>query len=171
MITLLTGGARSGKSQKALDLAQGKEPQTLIATAQALDEEMAQRIALHRAERGANWHVIEEPLALAQAIQATAPKSAVVLVDCLTLWLSNLFGESEKRRKQEIYDLLSLLNRPLPGELIFVTNELGLGLVPTEALSRRFRDEMGRLNQEIAQRADRVLFMVSGLPLTLKENQ
>lgn len=167
MIELILGGARSGKSRFAAQraLASGL-PVTFIATAQAGDDEMAARIARHRAERPASWRTVEAPLALAAALARDAAPDRCLLVDCLTLWLSNALLAS---REDEIGTLLATLPH-LPGQLILVSNEVGWSIVPENALARRFRDEQGRLNQKIAQLADRVALVVAGLPLVLKAN-
>lgn len=137
-----------------------------LATAQALDAEMAARIARHRAERGRDWTTIEEPLELAAALERGARAGQPILVDCLTLWLSNLMGAG-RGVEAEIARLLAAL-KVLPAPVVFVSNEVGLGIVPDNALARAFRDEAGRLNQAVAAAADRVVFLVAGLPLALK---
>jgi adenosylcobinamide kinase/adenosylcobinamide-phosphate guanylyltransferase len=166
MIELILGGARSGKSRIAQQAALESGLEVVVcATAQAFDEEMAQRIARHRAERPAIWRTVEEPLELASALAREAAPGRCLLVDCLTLWLSNLIFA---RREDEIDALLALLPA-LAGHLILVSNEVGWGIVPENELARRFRDEQGRLNQRIAQIADRVTLVAAGLPLTLKD--
>ena len=168
MIHLILGGARSGKSRHAQTLAeQCLLPMTLIATAQALDAEMAARIARHRAERAADWVTIEEPLALADTLREAAAAGQCVLVDCLTLWLMNLLQAGEAEFCRQRAALLAVLPG-LPGEIIFVSNEVGLGVIPLGELSRRFVDEAGWLNQDIARLANRVTFIAAGLPLILK---
>lgn len=169
MQTLILGGARSGKSALAerLAVASGREV-VYVATAQALDLEMAERIAHHRAQRPASWLSVEEPLMLASILRQHAADNRCVLVDCLTLWLSNLLGIEDGRhfgsQTQAVLDTLPTL----PGDILFVSNEVGLGVTPMGALSRRFVDEAGRLHQSLAQRCDRVLFVAAGLPLALK---
>jgi adenosylcobinamide kinase/adenosylcobinamide-phosphate guanylyltransferase len=169
MMTLILGGARSGKSALAERLAdQSGREVVYLATAQARDGEMAERIAHHRARRPATWACVEEPLALADALQAHARADRCVLVDCLTLWLSNLLGDEDAGRfERERVSLLALLPA-FPGELLLVSNEVGLGVVPMGALSRRFVDEAGRLHQALAAHCERVLFVAAGLPLALK---
>ncbi|MDG4880077.1 bifunctional adenosylcobinamide kinase/adenosylcobinamide-phosphate guanylyltransferase [Mesorhizobium sp. WSM4884] len=165
-LTFIVGGARSGKSAHAETLATASpSPWTYIATAQAYDDEMRERIALHRARRGEGWVTVDAPLDLTDAIEAL-PDHQPVLVDCLTLWLTNHMLadhdiEAECRR------LTDVLSRPR-GPWFVVSNEVGLGIVPDNALARRFRDAAGRLNQQVAAVADSVLMMVAGLPLRVK---
>lgn len=165
--TLILGGARSGKSRRALALAEKVSGRRVfLATAEALDDEMATRIARHKAERGAGWETVESPLDLVEALETAATPDVVCVVDCLTLWLSNLM---HRRRdvERETARLCRALNAR-PGSIILVSNEVGLGLVPETELGRAFRDAQGRLNQAIAQVCDRVEFIAAGLPLTLK---
>jgi len=169
--TLILGGARSGKSALAERLAhESGQAVVYIATAQAHDAEMAARIAHHRDRRPAHWQSVEEPLALADTLRAYAHPDRCVLVDCLTLWLSNLLGDADdKRLGRECEAFLEVLP-VLPGELLFVSNEVGLGVIPMGELTRRFVDEAGRLHQAMAARCERVLFVAAGLPLPLKGN-
>jgi adenosylcobinamide kinase / adenosylcobinamide-phosphate guanylyltransferase len=168
MLTLILGGARSGKSRHAQHLAEASDlPVTLIATAQARDAEMAARIARHRAERPAGWQTVEEPLHLAAALQQAAAAERCVLIDCLTLWLLNLLEAGEATFAAERAALLGCLPS-LAGEIVIVSNEVGLGIMPLGELSRRFVDEAGWLNQDIARLANRVTFIAAGLPLILK---
>ncbi len=165
-LTLVLGGARSGKSRYAESLiAAGPPPWLYVATAEAGDAEMAKRIAAHRARRDEGWRTVEAPHDLAGALRA-APREVAVLVDCLTLWLSNrLLAEADL--DQEIAALESALaNRD--GVVVLVANEVGSGIVPDNALARRFRDLQGTLNQRMAARASRVVLMVAGLPLQVK---
>lgn len=163
-MTLVLGGARSGKSAHAERLIEScPGPWLYLATAQAFDDEMVARIALHRARRGGPWRTRDVPVALPEALsEADGP----VLVDCLTLWLTNLMlagtdvGEAVER--------LVAACAAAPGPLVLVGNEVGLGIVPDNALARRFRDEAGRLHQRLAAIADRVVLTVAGLPLTVK---
>lgn len=166
---LILGGARSGKSAYAeRQAAQSGQPVTVIATAQALDTEMAERIARHQAARPAHWALIEAPLALADALRAAAAPGRTLIVDCLTLWLTNLIlCEDDTRLEHERRALLDTLPQ-LPGQLLLVANEVGLGIVPDNPLARRFRDEAGRLNQALAERCDDVLLITAGLPQRLK---
>lgn len=165
-VTLVLGGARSGKSALAERLTRASGPAPVyLATAQAWDDEMRARIEQHRADRaGQGWHTVESPLAMPAAL-AAVPETAPVLVDCLTLWLTNLLlGEADIESATQA--LLAALDRA--GDTVLVANETGLGIVPDNALARRFRDSAGRLNQQIAARADHVVFVAAGLPLVLK---
>ncbi|MER8597348.1 bifunctional adenosylcobinamide kinase/adenosylcobinamide-phosphate guanylyltransferase [Mesorhizobium sp. M1339] len=165
-LTLVIGGARSGKSAHAERLVSAcPAPWSYIATAQAYDEEMRQRIALHRSRRGDGWTTIEALLDLAGAIEAL-PDGQPVLIDCLTLWLTNhmLADHDVEAECQRLADVLS---RPR-GPWFVVSNEVGQGIVPDNALARRFRDAAGRLNQDVAAVAGTVLLMVAGLPLKVK---
>ena len=167
--TLIIGGARSGKSRLAERLAAVSGlAVTYIATATAGDEEMRERIATHRARRPASWAVVEEPIRLAAALGEHAAPGRCLLVDCLTLWLTNLLiSPAPDCFQTERSALMETLPR-LPGRLLMVTNETGLGIMPLGALTRRFADEAGWLNQELAAACDQVLLTVAGLPLTLK---
>lgn len=171
-LTLVLGGARSGKSRHAEALvlahadAGGVQP-VYIATAEAGDSEMAERIAEHQARRGARWRTEEAPLALNDAISGCADAGQPVLIDCLTLWLSNILL-AECDIAAETAGLLDSLTNA-PGPVVCVANEVGLGIVPEHPLGRSFRDHAGRLNQQVAERAGRVDFIAAGLPLTLKQ--
>jgi adenosylcobinamide kinase/adenosylcobinamide-phosphate guanylyltransferase len=168
-IVLVLGGARSGKSAFAERLAaeSGLAP-FYIATAEPGDAEMRERIAHHRARRGAAWRTLEIPLELEVALKANAAPGRALLVDCLTLWLSNLLhaGEGPEARSASLAACVAAL----PGLVVLVSNEVGLGLVPDNPLGRRFRDAQGRLNQAMAQAAGHVVFVAAGLPLVLKGN-
>lgn len=165
-LTLLIGGARSGKSAHAETLmSQSPAPWLYIATAQAFDDEMRERIAIHRDRRGAGWQTIEAPLDLAGALE-TAPDGQPVMIDCLTLWLSNHML-AEHDLEAECGRLVERLARPR-GPWFAVSNEVGLSIVPDNALGRRFRDAQGRLNQQVAAIAESVLLMVAGLPMKVK---
>ncbi len=165
---LILGGARSGKSRHAQNLAAaGHRPVTVIATGQARDAEMAARIARHQAERPPHWSTVEQPIALAEALRAAAGEDRCVLVDCLTLWLLNLLEAGEDVFARERADLLATLPG-LPGEILLVANEIGLGVIPMGELSRRFVDEAGWLNQDLARLCERVTFVAAGLPLPMK---
>jgi adenosylcobinamide kinase / adenosylcobinamide-phosphate guanylyltransferase len=161
------GGARSGKSRYGQKCAEqsGKSP-VLIATAEAADAEMAARIAVHKAARGAHWQVIEERLDLVAALHRAAAEESVVLVDCLTLWLSNIMHHD--RDPEAEISLLAQAIRGLAGPAIFISNEVGLGIVPDNALGRRFRDTQGWLNQIVAAACDAAVLVTAGLPLILK---
>ena len=166
-ITLVLGGARSGKSAHAEALLDDHAGLRLyIATAEARDAEMAARIAAHRARRDPAWRTVEAPLALAQTLEAESRAGRALLVDCLTLWLSNLMGAG-RDIAAEIERLTACLGR-IEGRTVLVANEVGLGIVPENATARAFRDHAGRLNQAVAQAAERVVFVAAGLPLTLK---
>jgi adenosylcobinamide kinase/adenosylcobinamide-phosphate guanylyltransferase len=161
------GGARSGKSGYAERLIEAvASAGTYCATAEPGDAEMAARIAAHRDRRGRFWHTIEVPLALAAAIVEHASPDRPLLIDCLTLWLSNLIGAGRESETEAA--ALAAALRAADGAVVLVANEIGLGLVPETPLGRRFRDAAGRLNQEIAALADRVVFVAAGLPLVLK---
>lgn len=163
-LTLVLGGARSGKSRYAEELLmRAPSPWTYVATAEALDEEMRDRIAHHRERRDARWQTRDIPIDLAGAL----PKlQGPVLLDCLTLWLSNvmLAGNNVASETDRLIEAL----KKTPGPLVAVSNEVGLGLVPETSLGRAFRDAQGRLNQRVAAVADRAVFMAAGLPLELK---
>ncbi|AJO80008.1 MULTISPECIES: bifunctional adenosylcobinamide kinase/adenosylcobinamide-phosphate guanylyltransferase [Pseudomonas] len=169
MLQLILGGARSGKSRLAEKLAgESGLAVTYIATSQALDGEMSQRIKHHRERRPSDWALIEEPLELARVLRETASAERCLLVDCLTLWLTNLLlledAERLAREREALLDCLA----SLPGNVIFVSNETGMGVVPLGELTRRYVDEAGWLHQALAERCQRVVLTVAGLPLTLK---
>lgn len=169
MKELILGGSRSGKSSLAEQrAAESGLAVTYIATATAGDGEMAARIAQHQARRPTHWNIIEEPLRLAQVLQQHAAPEHCLLVDCLTLWLTNLLcADDEALFKRERAAFLETLPT-LPGYIILVSNEVGMGIVPMGELSRRFSDEAGWLNQEAARLCQRVTLMVAGLPYPLK---
>lgn len=166
LVTLVLGGARSGKSRYAEWLiATYPKPWVYVATAEAKDSEMAERIAAHRARRDAGWQTVEAPYELREAL-AAAPGGAAVLVDCLTLWLSNLMLGAFK-----VDAMTAKLEQTLAaraGPTVLVSNEVGLGIVPDNALARQFRDAQGSLNQRLATQASRVVMMVAGLPVVVK---
>jgi len=167
MKELILGGARSGKSALAERFAAESGLDVIyIATATAGDSEMAERIAHHSARRPASWELVEAPLHLAAALQSAAAPQRCLLVDCLTLWLNNVIID-EARFRQERSALLETLPA-LPGRVILVSNEVGMGIVPLGELTRRYCDEAGRLHQALAQICDRVAFVAAGLPLILK---
>ncbi|MCW2292011.1 adenosylcobinamide kinase/adenosylcobinamide-phosphate guanylyltransferase [Pseudomonas sp. BIGb0408] len=169
MQELILGGARSGKSRLAERLAQesGLEV-TYIATSQALDGEMSVRIRSHRDRRPAHWGLVEEPLELARVLGEQASAQRCLLVDCLTLWLTNLLLLEDDARLVRERDALLACLANLSGRLILVSNETGLGVVPMGELTRRYVDEAGLLHQAIAERCQRVVFTVAGLPMILK---
>ncbi len=165
--TLVLGGARSGKSAFAERLARaGGGDAVYVATATPGDEEMRARIAHHRDRRGAGWRTVEEPLALAEAVGREAAGGRAVLVDCLTLWLSNLMHAGRDAEAETARLLAALADAG--GPVVLVSNEVGMGLVPDTPLGRRFRDAQGRLNQAVAAAVPRVVFVAAGLPLDLK---
>lgn len=168
--TLIFGGARSGKSLLAerLVLDSGLAP-VYVATAEARDGEMTDRIATHRGRRGVNWTNLEEPMDLAGVLVSENRPGRALLVDCLTLWLSNHFFAEHDLEAET--DCLTTAIAGLTGPVVFVSNEVGTGIVPDTRLSRDFRDAQGRLNQAIAAACDRVIFVAAGLPLVLKPNQ
>jgi adenosylcobinamide kinase / adenosylcobinamide-phosphate guanylyltransferase len=166
-LTLVLGGARSGKSRYAERLVLGSGlPPVYVATAEALDAEMVARIAEHRARRSATWRTVEEPLDLVESLHRECFPGQAVLVDCLTLWLTNLMV-AQRPVRTEMARLIELLPG-LPGSLVLVSNEVGLGVVPADAMARAFIDHAGWLHQRIAEQADDVVFMAAGLPLHLK---
>lgn len=177
---LILGGVKSGKSRYAENLAQntaincGTEAITFIATAQALDEEMAKRIARHKSDRPAGWAVIEEPLALGAALRSLASEASdenVVLIDCLTLWLTNLLMLEDDEKSAELRaDFLDAVS-DFPGRLILVSNETNMGITPLGKISRRYCDEAGLLHQSLAQQCDQVELIVAGLAMPLKRAQ
>ena len=166
-ITLVTGGCRSGKSRYAQALAESLGPaRVMLATAEALDDEMRDRIARHQADRREGWRTIEAPIDIVDHLDQPHD---VVLVDCLTLWVSNLLCTDASDAELEAASL-ALVDRlrDLPGPVILVTNEVGLGIVPMNQLARRFRDQSGFLAQRIAEIADRVVLCVAGIPMIIK---
>jgi adenosylcobinamide kinase / adenosylcobinamide-phosphate guanylyltransferase len=166
-VTLVLGGARSGKSRFAEAMAERGSRPVYLATGRAWDGEMSARIDEHRARRGPHWTTVEEPLDLAGVLPTLASPSAVVLVDCLTLWVTNLMM-AERDIAEEQRRLAASLGG-LQGPVVFVSNEVGLGIVPDNAMARAFRDHAGRLHQEVAALADAVYFMVAGIPMTVKK--
>jgi len=169
MRQLFLGGVRSGKSQLAEAAASAHGCAVVyVATAQLLDEEMRERAEWHRARRPDNWRLVEEPLALVDVLRENAAIGRCLLVDCLTLWLSNLLAENEMSASVEIEKLSTLLP-VLSGEIILVSSEIGLGVMPDNVLARRYADLLGELNQAIARRCERVVLAVAGLPHILKD--
>ena len=169
MIHFILGGARSGKSRLAEQNAKESAQAVIyVATAQAYDEEMQERIQHHQADRPADWGLIEEPLYLADRLMQIDQANQLILVDCMTLWMSNLLlNEQKDFQSQQCQKLLEVLPT-LKSEIILVSNETGLGVVPMGQLSRKFVDESGRLHQQLGQIADHVVFCVAGFPIVLK---
>ena len=172
---LITGGARSGKSRFAEELALSYgSPLCYLATAQANDDEMTERIARHRLRRGALWQTIEEPLLLCQTLARIDGEYRAILVDCVTIWLSNLLLSSDSTQPDSEEQLMAHLHRlcaclpEMTTPVILVTNEVGMGIVPDNPLARLFRDVAGQANQLLAAVADELHFVVSGIPLQLK---
>jgi len=170
-IIFITGGARSGKSDFAMKLAQrfaGRK--AYLATARALDEEMADRIQKHKRNRPKDWQTLEEPLQVAKVLKERADHFSVILLDCLTLWISNsmMAKWGEKKILREADRLLEA-SQDMKGTVIIVSNEVGLGIVPDNPSARIFRDLSGLIHQKVAGQADEVYLMVSGLPLQLKK--
>ncbi len=166
----ITGGCRSGKSRYALDYANRHFSRKLyLATSEVLDEEMARRVELHKKARGPEWQTIEEPIEVTSCIKQYAAKAEVILFDCMTLWLSNLLlkWDEESRVMGEVGCLMETIQK-IKTTLIMVSNEVGMGIVPVDPLARRFRDLSGVANQRMAEAADTVIFMVSGIPMFLK---
>ncbi len=166
-LVLILGGARSGKSTYAERLARESQTRVLyVATSEAGDEEMAARIAQHRTQRPAHWITLEAPRAIGAAVRSSGVKAPMVLVDCLTLWLSNAMqsGLDIEAETAKLQDALAARSGPT----VIVSNEVGLGIVPDNALARRFRDLQGMLNQKLAAQAQRVIMMVAGVPVAVK---
>jgi len=166
----ITGGCRSGKSRYALHYAnQHFSKKLFLATCEVLDEEMAQRIENHKKMRGLEWQTVEEPVDIIDRIKEDGADSEVILIDCLTLWLYNLSmkWDSDLRIMEETETLIDTLKKS-DASFILVSNEVGMGIVPADPLSRRYRDLLGTMNQRIAEALDTVIFMVSGIPIFLK---
>ena len=168
-LILVLGGAASGKSQAALDLAGQAGPRAFVATGQALDREMASRIERHRSTRSADWETVEVPVDIAAWVNKNSKSYQSIVIDCITLWLSNLRGLrlSDLAVSEATADLLQTI-RTTRARVVIVSNELGLGLVPATKAVRVFRDLAGRINQQVAAEADEVYLTISGLPLRLK---
>ncbi len=167
---LITGGCRSGKSRQALTLARNIPGEKLyVATAEALDSEMAERIAKHQQERGEGWQTHEEPQELIKVFKQLETRAGVLILDCLTLWLSNLLIK-DYDQEHILKEAIRLMDQSehMQCLLIFVTNEVGSGIVPENKLARDFRDLVGAVNQLVAHRCDEVIHMVSGIPVTIK---
>jgi adenosylcobinamide kinase/adenosylcobinamide-phosphate guanylyltransferase len=169
-VIFITGGCRSGKSRYALDYANRHFSKKLyLATCEVLDQEMAQRVENHKKMRGPEWQTVEEPLEVVEKVRRYGDEAEVVLLDCITLWLSNLLlkWDDDSKVTGEVDRLIETLKKSQASFLI-VSNEVGMGIVPADPLSRRFRDLSGTVNQRIAEVADTVILMVSGLPIFLK---
>jgi adenosylcobinamide kinase / adenosylcobinamide-phosphate guanylyltransferase len=168
-ISLITGGARSGKSDYALSLAKKYQKKAFIATAQPFDDEMKARIVRHKINRDASFFLIEEPVELAKAFQLLPPETEMAIIDCITVWIGNCLylQENDKKTELKLKDFVDRLKNP-PCDLIIVTNEVGMGIVPDNALSRSYRDIIGRVNRQIADVAQQVILMVSGIPVVVK---
>lgn len=171
MIIFVTGGARSGKSDFAQDMAEKIEgKRVFVATAQAFDEEMAERIQKHQENRGTRWDALEEPINLGGAIRSILGQYKTILVDCLTVWMSNLlleYQDQNERISEIVDDFFSGLNES-DETIIVVSNEVGMGIVPDNKLARDYRDQLGFLNQRMARRADDVYVLFSGIPVKIK---
>lgn len=166
---LVLGGARSGKSRYAQQLAERRWKHPLyLATAEVKDQEMARRVKAHRKERGAHWGCVEEPLNIAQVLMNGAAHADGILVDCLTLWLSNVLLKEGPAAIEKRQQALLKAVRTVRRNLILVSNEVGLGIVPEHKLGRIFRDQAGWLNQALAAEVDTVVFIVAGMPMVLK---
>lgn len=167
-VTLVLGGARSGKSRHAEALALShRDRRVYVATAEIIDDEMRRRVDLHREQRGAGWETREVPLDLTCALAAGDHPKSFILVECVTIWINNLIyhGKDVAAEVKRLCDMLPKLK----GRVVLVSNEVGLGIVPDNALARAFRDEAGRANQALAAVADDVVFIAAGLPITLKK--
>ena len=164
---LITGGIKSGKSDYALEMAKScKDRKLFVATARAFDDEMKEKIKKHRLERGDEFETIEEPVALGKILENENPD--LLIIDCVTLWLSNLFFElGEDKKEAELKEFLKQLGQ-FRGDIIIITNEVGGGIVPENKLSREYQSELGKLNQEIAGLCDEVYLMVSGVAMRIK---
>jgi len=168
MKELILGGARSGKSHYAEMCAKESELEVLyLATAQALDDEMKKRIEHHQQQRPSDWRLVEEPLNLTSVLKKHANASTCILVDCLTLWLSNLLCADNKNIQDNIDELITTLPK-LDGHIIFVSNEVSMGVIPMGEMSRQFVDETGRLHQRLAKNCNKVTLMVAGIPSQIK---
>jgi adenosylcobinamide kinase/adenosylcobinamide-phosphate guanylyltransferase len=174
MLIFITGGVKGGKSDFALELAEKSEGKKLfLATAEALDEEMGQRIQKHRRQRGNRWDTIEEPLYLGRALRPLLARYETILVDCLTLWMSNLLGrypEQEAETTEIIADFFSCVEE-FEGTIIVVSNEVGMGIIPDNKPARIYSERLGLLNRMTAGRAERVYVLFSGIPVELKGNK
>jgi len=167
-IYLVTGGAKSGKTAYSLSLANRYEKKCYLATAEARDDEMRDRIAKHKKERGDEWETIEEPFHVNKIIREKGSEFDVILLDCITLWISNLILEFDEERISEEVQAFEEVLQSCSCSLVIVTNELGSGIVPENDLARKYRDIIGSVNQKIAKIADKVTLVVSGIPMLMK---
>ena len=171
MVIFVTGGARSGKSDFAQDLAEKLNGKRLfLATAQALDEEMSSRIQKHQKRRGNRWDTLEEPIYIGRALRSAVGSYKIVLIDCLTIWMSNLLGEypdQDEKISEILADFFLSINE-FEGTIIAVSNEVGMGIVPDNKISRAYRDRLGFLNQAVARKADKTYLLFSGIPVKIK---
>ncbi|HXX57853.1 MAG TPA: bifunctional adenosylcobinamide kinase/adenosylcobinamide-phosphate guanylyltransferase [Thermodesulfovibrionales bacterium] len=168
-IVFITGGARSGKSSFALrEALKVRGGRAFIATAEATDSEMEERIERHKKDRGDGWKTYEEPVKIAEVLRDAEKDHPVIVIDCLTIWLANVMMQSGLDVEAEIERLLSTLKNSARGEIFIVSNEVGMGIVPEHELARRFRDAAGRLNQRVAATADEVYVTFSGIPVRIK---
>lgn len=169
MMQLILGGARSGKSRLAEQIAKDSSlPVTYVATAQAFDDEMQERIQHHQHQRPSEWQLVEEPLYLADCLKQIDQLNHMILVDCLTLWVSNLLMHQDPSLQQTEFEKLYDVLPNLKSKIILVSNETGLGVIPMGQMSRKFVDESGRLHQRLGQIAEKVVFCVAGFPMMLK---
>ncbi len=166
-VTLVLGGARSGKSRHAERLVEAAGAGLYLATAEARDDEMSERIRTHRDRRGTAWETVEEPIDIVDVLKERARADRPILVDCLTLWLSNLL-EMDIDPAADVKKLTDAFSG-LAGPVVLVSNEVGLGVIPMGELTRAFVDHAGRMNQAVAEAADRVILVTAGLPMTLKD--
>lgn len=170
-IVLITGGCRSGKSSYAMSLAESLQTarRCFVATCVPADEEMKARVARHQRDRGGDWETVECPLDIAAVIRQKAGEKTLVLVDCLTLWLNNILAETENQEEiEKRIDSLQQAIAGVSGTVIMVTNEVGCGIVPADRTTRLFRDMAGTVNRRMAEAADRVVWMVAGVPVIVK---
>jgi adenosylcobinamide kinase / adenosylcobinamide-phosphate guanylyltransferase len=169
-ITLITGGARSGKSDYAQQITKPYGKKAFIATAEPFDDEMKQRIIRHKHDRDASFHLIEEPIELARAIRSLPREMEIAVIDCLTVWVGNCLYKQESG-KRELFNNETLIEalKDAPYDLVIVTNEVGLGIIPDNELSRKYRDVIGMLNRNIADLAQKVILMISGIPVVIKD--
>ncbi len=171
-VLMVLGGAKSGKSRYALDLCNMTgEKRIFVATAQALDDEMYQRIERHKAERGSRWKTVEESLNITEVIQEYDNEDSVILLDCVTLWISNLLMKCKQEDRYVSHEVerLAVCLEGVSGTVVVVSNDVGMGIVPDNPLSRRYRDLLGLANQRIARASDVVVMLVAGLPVILKQ--